>query len=317
MEQQPTNHPAVHIGAVDKLLELLKAESSLEKLEELPWARYEELRDKAAAAAQAGVRAHDEVDRVMFEKGYRLLQHGGEKVRPTTNAPPPWISGLDVLRDGDPPSRRRRLLAHLHGLAFPEVGELLELFAYPGKPASIVQTRRDNFVFWRKLNQVTADYVASELREFGLLQRQADESFCAVRASPPILAGIVVRKYLVLADHRVDQAVDIGDLLSQAGGVLPPRLFDGHPADSAWLRALRAPGGVFLQEVGGSRVRLGLEGLCWFAEAGIASPLDCGKVLRQRRAKESLARVREALIKRMAELRPINMSAIEIALQPA
>ena len=315
MERQPTSHPHVHLDAVEKLLDLLRVEFLLEKGPAIAWARYEELRNEACLAAHHLSDARGEVDRVIFGTGYCLLRRDEELVHQCDDVPPPWISCVDVLRVGEPPSRRRRLLAHLHALAFPEVGELLELFAYPGKPASVVQTRRDHFVFWRKLNQVTSDYVAHELKEFGLLQRKADDTLIAAWAPPPVLAGIVVRKYLVLADHHVDQAIDTEDLLSQAGAVLPLRLFDGHPGSSSWLKTLRPPGDIFQREVGGSRVRLGLEGLSWFARANIASPLDCGKVLRQRRAKESLGRVREALIKRMAEFRPVDMPAIEAALQ--
>jgi hypothetical protein len=316
MERQPTNHPPVHVSALEKLLETLRAEFVVEGAEALPLPRYEELRNQAVTAARHREAARTELDRIVFDDGYRLLTRG-EEIRPTRNVPPPWIPGFDVLRDGDQAPRLRRTLAHLHALAFPEVSELLELFAYPGKPASIVQTRRDHFLFWRKMNQVSADYVAGELKEFGLVQRQTDDTLCAVWAPPSVLAGIVLRKYLILSEHRVGEAIETEDLLSQAAGVLPPRLFGRHPTNSAWLRELRAPTDVFQYEVGGSRVRLGMEGLCWFAEAGLVSPFDCGRVLRQRRAKESLARVREALIKRMAELHPVNMSTIERELQPA
>src|SRR5262249_46638241 len=116
-------------------------------------------------------------------------------------------------------------------------------------------------------------------------------------------------------NHCVDVAVETDELIAQVTSILPPRLFEHHPATSSWMRALRAPTDAFVSEVGGSRVRLTMQGLNWFAGTGLVSPLDCGKVLRGHNATDSLIKLRDALVERMAPLSPANMQVIEDALR--
>jgi hypothetical protein len=315
LQRQPTSHPAVHIPAIEEVLFAYKEAVAGDKNNSLPISEYNEIRSVAAArAGQKTDKSLGEIDRVLFND-YQLLRKDGQAVSVTTEVLAPRLTGSLVLREDR--SRWRRLLAHQHVIAFPEVVELLELFAPPGKPASDAQIRQNNFIYWRKLNQVTVDYAVNELRDFGMLKPTEQGTFCADWAPPPALCMLIIKYYLALTGHLVDVAIETDELLSQVASVLPPRLLEHHPANSSWMRALRAPENAIVSEVGTSRMRITFEGLRWFAEVGLVSPLDCGKVLRQRRAKDALISLRDALIKRMTSLSPANMQLIEDALRPA
>jgi hypothetical protein len=314
LRSQPTHHPAVHIPAIEEVLFLTKNALGGDKNNSLSFSQYKEIRTAAAMkAGQKSEKAFREIDRVIF-KDYQLLQQVDEIVSVRTEVKPPNLPGNTLFQEDRP--RWRRLLAHQHVLAFPEMGEILELFAPPGKPANAAQSRRGYFVFWRKLNQVTVDYAVDELCDLGMLNRTPQNTLCAVWAPPPTLCTICIRYYLALTEHQVDVPVETEELLSQVTSILPPRLFENHPAASSWARILRIPAEAILAEVGGSRVRLTMQGLRWFADVGLVSPLDCGKVLRRRRAVDPLINLRDALVERMANLAPINKQAIEDALRP-
>jgi hypothetical protein len=314
LRRQPTSHPAVHVPAIEEVLFNLSQVLTTKENNALSSSEYKDLRVAAAIkAGQKSEKSFAEIDRILFED-YQILSRKDEVVSITTDMPPPALAGTTILRENR--SRWRYLLAHQHALAFPELVEIMELFAPPGKPASAAQSRRDHFIFWRKLNQVTVDYAVDELREFRVLERTPENTLCAVWAPPPILCILTVKHYLALTNFEVDVAIATDELLSQVSSTLPPRLFEAHPATSAWMRTLRAPPDTIIGEVGGSRIRLTTQGLHWLAAAGLVSPLDCGKVLRQRRARDALINLRDALIERMARLSPTNRQMIEDALRP-
>jgi hypothetical protein len=276
-------------------------------------AAYDEVRTVAAQKAGRS-RAHGEIDRVLFDE-YKLLRRDGDSVTIVEQRDDARYTGTMILAEER--GRWRRMLAHQHVLAFPEVLEVLELFAPPGKPASVAQTLRDRFVYFRKFNQVTVDYSVDELDTYGLLQKRSNGSLCAAWGPPAALAGLVLKHYLLLTEFRTDVAVEWADLVTQVSNVLPPRLFERQPVGSHWLDALNAPPNLFMSEISGSRTRLTSEGLRWFAGQGLVAPVDCGKVLRQRKAKAALLQLRDALRDRVVKLNAANADAVVSALEPS
>jgi len=313
LEARGTSHPAVHIVAFEEVLDAVQTSIEQTGVQQITMATYEEVRTVAAEKAGRS-RAHGEIDRVLFDD-YRLLRREGDSVSIVDRRDTARYTGTMILAEER--VRWRRMLAHQHVLAFPEVLEVLELFAPPGKPASVAQTLRDRFVYFRKFNQVTVDYSVDELDTYGLLQKRSDGSLCSAWGPPAALAGLLLKHYLLLTDFRVEVAIEWTDLVTQVSNVLPPRLFERQPVGSNWLQALNAPPDLFMSEIGGSRTRLTTEGLRWFAGQGLVAPVDCGKVLRQKKAKAALLQLRDALRDRVQKLNAANADAVASALEPA
>ena len=305
------SHPHVHVAALEEVLNDVHQELTHTKLSQLSLDRYQQIRSSAAAKAGRG-KAHAEIDRVLFED-YGLLRHDGDMVSVEAQRHGARYSGTAIVAEDR--QRWRPLLAHQHVLAFPETIEVLELFAPPGQLASVAQSLQHHFVYFRKLNDVTVDYTVDELVNLKLLQKSVG-NMRAVWGPPTMLAGLTVKHYLSLTEYRVDVAVEWEQLLSQVSNVLPPKLFERHPVGSSWLQRLNGPVDLFSSEVGGTRVRLGIQGLRWFAEQGLVAPIDCGKVLRQRRAKVALLQLRDAICERMTKVGATNAETIASVLSP-
>jgi hypothetical protein len=101
-------------------------------------------------------------------------------------------------------------------------------------------------------------------------------------------------------------------LLRQCSAVIPGNFFQRHPADSQWYQGLRPPPELFLREVGGAQFRIRGDGLLWFARTGLLAPFHCAYVLRERRAKESYARVKKRILERVQSFTPLPANAAEI-----
>jgi hypothetical protein len=316
LEQREYGHPALHVRAVEILLGEKLSQVLEARGDALSVADFASLAEEAAVAAHNKADAPGEIVRTLVD-GYRLFVREGEVLRPRRGGlvDAPWLGIEAVLGP-----RRRGALAHLHILAFPEIVAVLEQFAPPGRQRTVVvDSLKDRFVYGRKVNSVVAGFLVRAAREYGMIESvgQGDEGYRTCWAPPPAAAAVVVRSYLMLTGHAVDVAHDTSDVATQASFVLPRSFLARHPADAPWLRELGAPPDVIRREVGGASLRIDLEGLSWFAGAGLVSPLDCARVLRVRRAKDSLGRLREHLLVRMARLTdpPVNAAEIEAELQ--
>jgi hypothetical protein len=306
------------LRAIEILLDKLSAAANVSK-GILEAKEFEAIVAKSAAEAFNKSDAVSEITRTVVD-AYRLFQRDNDRFRMLQgeSVSGPWL-GLDsLLIAGQNPARRRMALAHIHALAYPEIVDALEQFAAPGKRKSAAEdSLRDRFIFGRKVNSTVAGFLVSACANFKMVE-EVDAVLRARWAPPPVLAAIVIRRYLLLTSYRPDTAHETNDVLHQASFILPRQLFERHPADAGWLKALRSPPDVIRREVAGAMMRIAMDGLTWFASAGLISPVDCGRILRTRRAKDSLGKVREALIRRMARLDqpPINANEIETELQP-
>jgi hypothetical protein len=213
----------------------------------------------------------------------------------------PWLSSTMINADANVPGRRRQALAHQYVLAFPESLAVLEQFAAPGRiKAEARATLVGRFVGFRKLNSMNVDLLIDALKDFKLLEQGTDHIVTRSAPAPAILA-LMVKRYLQLTGYKIDVGYETADLISQVTTVLPKSVVGGHPTDSVWIEKLRPVVPIFHKEVGGAQVRIKMEGLIWCAQAGLLTPVDGGQVLRLRRARESLVRIREALVKRFAD----------------
>lgn len=316
LEERSYGHPALHLRAIELLFEKLSKSQAI-KTNVLPTNEFDQLISEAAEEAFNKGDAISEISRTVVE-AYRLFRREDGQIRLSRGIDGPWLEVATLLAPDVSPPKRRIALAHLHTLAYPEIVDALEQFSPPGKRrGSAEDSLRDRFIFGRKVNSTICGYLITACVNFKMIE-DSGELFRAKWAPPPALATIVIRRYLMLTGYRPDTAHDVEDVLTQASFALPRGLFGRHPADSPWLKALRPPPEIIGRELSGAIMRIGLEGLTWFAANGLISPLDCGKILRTRRAKESLSRLRTAIIRRFEKLDqpPINAGQIEAELQP-
>lgn len=318
LDQRSFGHPALHLRAIEILLDKLGALANASS-GTLEAKDFEAMVAELAAQAFNKSDAVSEIMRTLVD-AYHLFQRDNNRFKLLQGelVTAPWL-GVDLSLTARQNSARRRMsLAHIHALAYPEIVDALEQFAAPGKrKTSAEDSLRDRFIFGRKVNSTIAGFLVSACMHFKMVE-EVDPVLRARWAPPPVLAAIVIRRYLLLTSYRPDTAHETNDVLNQASFVLPRQLFERHPTDFGWLKALGSPQNVIRREVGGAMMRITMDGLTWFAGAGLISPVDCGRILRTRRAKDALGRVREALIRRMARLDqpPINANEIEADLQP-
>jgi hypothetical protein len=316
LDERSYGHPALHLRAIELLFEKL-SKSQLIKHQLLPASEFERLISESAEEAFNKGDATNEISRTVIE-AYRLFRREDNQIRCSQGSEGPWLDVSTLLAPEITVPKRRVALAYLHTLAYPELADALEQFAPPGKRRGVAEgSLRDRFIFGRKVNSTICGYLITACVNFKMIE-ETGEVLRAKWAPPPALATMVVRRYLMLTAYRPDTAHDVEDVLTQASFVLPRELFGRHPADSYWLNALRAPSGIIGRELSGAMMRISLDGLTWFAASSLISPLDCGRILRARRAKDSLSRVRTAIIRRFEKLDqpPINAGQIEAELRP-
>jgi hypothetical protein len=318
MEERSYGHPAFHLRAIELFFEKL-AKSQLVKDHLLQTEEFDKLVCEAAKEAFNKSDAINEISRTVID-AYRLFRREDGQMRLAHGVAGPWLDVATLLAPGISTPQRRIALAHLHTLAYPEIVDAVEQFSLPGKRRGVaVDSLRDRFIFGRKVNSTICGYLITACVNFKMIE-ESGELIRAKWAPPPVLATIVVRRYLMLTGYRPDTAHDVEDVLNQASFALPRDLFGRHPAVSSWLKALRPPSEIIGRELSGAIMRISLDGLTWFAANGLISPLDCGKILRTRRAKDSLSRVRTAIIRRFENEKldqpPINSGQIEAELQP-
>ncbi len=241
------------------------------------------------------------------EESYRVLN--------IADAHAPWL-GFDELSSNHLSQRERfRKFAHLHMLAYPELLEVVELLAPPGRrKVDLDRALRDRFAFTRKINPNIAAFLIDVARSYELASTQTEQMLMRnVWAPSTVLASLVVRRYLELTDFAFDHGIETADLLRRCSMVVPGVFFQRHPVDSQWYQDLRAPAGTFLREVGGAQLRIRSDGLLWLTRAGLLAPSHCAHVLRERRAKDSYSRLTKRILERVRSFSPLPANANEIA----
>jgi hypothetical protein len=309
IDDRDYGHPAIHPIPLASLVgEVLpRLASSYDGI--IPAGKLNDAVREVVTTANVRDQGIDELKTLL--RAYRLIRAEADNFRIVTSSdvPRPWL-GLDALAAAQLNQRQRfQYFAHLHMLAFPELLDVIDLFSPPGRSdREAEQAVRDRFSFTRKINANIAAYLVSVARQFGLVAVK-ERTYRNVWAPPAVLAALVVRSYLELTSFNADRGVDTADLLRQCAAVVPGSFFQRHPADTDWYRMLGAPPETFVREVGGAQLRIKLEGLIWFANAGLLAPLHCAYVLRGRRAKECFGRIRKRLSDRINGFSPVPVNA--------
>lgn len=313
LETREYGHPSVHSIACLKLLAealppiaeqfngLIPAEPFDSALRTI--ANEASLRDKGADELKTLLRA------------YRLVRQENDSYRilNSTDNAAPWL-GFDLLSAKNLNNHQRiQHLAHLHMLAYPELLEVIELLSPPGRSkADVERTLKDKFGFTRKINANIAAYLVTVANEFSMASIHGEHLIRNTWSPPSVLGALVVKNYLALTGYVVDRGVDTDDLLRQCAAVVPGSFFQRHPVDTEWYRSLGAPSDACVSAVGGTQLRIRLEGIIWFARAGLVAPISCAYVLKERRAKESLGRLRVRLMDRVKSFTPVPVNTDEI-----
>jgi hypothetical protein len=313
IDERNYGHPAVHPMPLVRLLTDVLPPLATEHRGIIPTEKFDQAVRKVAAEASLKDQGPDELRTIL--RAYRLVRPEQESYRVLNmkDVQAPWL-GFDELSSDHLSQRERfRRLAHLHMLAYPELLELIELLAPPGRrKGDLERAVRDRFAFTRKINANIAAFLIDVARSFELASAQA-ELMRNVWAPPTVLAALVVRRYLELTVFALDRGIETTDLLRQCSAVVPGPFFQRHPADSQWYQGLRAPVGTLLREVGGAQLRIRSDGVLWFARAGLLAPVHSAYVLRERRAKDSYARLTKRIMERVRSFSPQPANANEIA----
>lgn len=278
----------------------------------IPKDQFDAVIHQVAANASLKERGPDDLKTLL--RAYRLAHSEQDFYRiPKRDAlSEPWISFDELASSQLNPRQRFQRFAHLHMLAYPELLEAIELFAPPGRSESDAErTLHDRFAYTRKINDNIAAYLVSVCRNFDLVAGQ-DSALRNAWAPPSVLMALTIRRYLELSGYALDRGIETADLLRQCAAIIPGPFFQHHPANADWYRSLRAPAEAILREVGGAQIRLRIEGLIWFTRAGLVEPLQCARVLRERRAKESLSLLRTRILERIKGFSPQPVNAGDI-----
>jgi hypothetical protein len=319
IEQRDYGHPAIHPMPIARLVAEILPPLAAEHRGMIPGDHFNEAIRKAANDAQLGDKSPDDLKTIL--RAYRLVrpEQDSYRILGISDVESPWLGFEEVADERLSLRERFRRFAHLHMLAYPELLEAIVLLAPPGRrEGDIERALRDRFAFTRKINATIAAYLIDVARSFELASTQG-KKLRNVWAPPTVLAALVVRRYLELTDFALDRGIETADLLRQCAAVIPGMFFRQHPAETQWYRALRAPVDICLREVGGAQLRIRLDGLLWLARAGLLAPLQCARVLRERRAKDSLTRLRQRLLDRVRSFlpSPVNANEIETELSDA
>jgi len=258
IDERNYGHPAVHPIPLIRLLTDVLPPLAAEHRGIIPAGKFDEAVRKVATEASLKDQGADELRTIL--RAYRLVRPEQESYRvlSTTDVHTPWLAFDELSAEHLSQRERFRRLAHLHMLAYPELLELIELLAPPGRrKGELERALRDRFAFTRKINTTIAAFLIDVARSFELASAQTDlMPMRNVWAPPTVLTALVVRRYLELTNFAPDRGIETADLLRQCAAVVPGVFFQRHPADSQWYQSLRAPTGTFLREVGGAQLRI-------------------------------------------------------------
>lgn len=303
--ETPIPHPHTYVHVVLDLVRILRGNIST-PTEIISRSSYEQSRNTAIKECDSQV-SPTEMDRLVIgNKHYNVFaEHSAGELRLTDRSDvlnDVFHIGRDLFAAPDQKGVKRQLSSN-HILLFPEMLDVLTLFPASGARKSVVQARRDYFVFCRKLNETVCKYLVDEAIDLGLLVRveHATDPLYRVGYVPvPALAAMAVESYLQTSGYQLEVSLSRREVEEQLGFVLP-----GTKIDRSWQEQLRTAGPVLRLEVGGARLRLTPDDFLWLVQRRLVAPVDVGRVLVRQKESEAAAWLLAQFEPRLKELSEI------------